>query len=146
MKDLIFDYYFQVSSSSILSGLVLICIGMLIWPVGSRWKDSLFAVLIYIAIVALGMSGNIKHLSLIGIVHAITAFCIAWLAIRYFANRVSYLLLVPCFFILVVILFNVSSEGRGLELMGRWTKTPESSLSSSAMPITPTARKVSVLR
>lgn len=145
MKDFIFDYYFQVSSSLILSGLVLIGLGMLIWPAGSRWKDSLFAVLIYIAIVALGMSGNIKHLSPVGVIHAITAFCIAWFGIRYYGNRVPYLLLVPCFFIFVVILFNISSEGRGLELMGRWTKAPDSSL-NSAMTVAPAARQVAVLR
>ncbi len=130
MKNLIFEYYFQVSSSVILGGLALIGLGMLIWPVGNRWKDSFFAVLIYIAIVALGMSGNIKHLSPIGFIHAATAFCIAWLAIRYYKNRISYLFLVPCFFIGVVILFNISSEERGLELMGRWTTSSDLAMTS----------------
>lgn len=128
MKNLIFEYYFQISSPIILGGLVLIGLGMLIWPANSRWKDSCLAVLIYIAIVALGMSGNIKHLSPVGFVHATTAFCIAWLAIRYYKNRISYLFIIPCFFIAVVIMFNISSEDRGLELMGRWTAPSDPAL------------------
>jgi len=121
MKDLIFEYYFLVSTSFIMSGLFLLVLGMLVWPVGSRWKDSLLAVLVYISVVALGMSGDIKHLNPVGFVHALTAVFIACLAIRYYKNRVAYLFLVPCFFAGVVILFNLFSEGRGLELMGRWT-------------------------
>ena len=120
MAELIFEYYFVVSAATISAGFLLIILGMLIWPAGNRWRDGGVAALIYIALVALGMSDNIKHLGPIGLVHAATAFCIAWLAIRHYGNRVAFLFLVPCFFTGVVILFNLFSEGRGLELMGRW--------------------------
>lgn len=124
MNNLIFEYYVPVASSFILGGLILIGMGMLIWPVTCRLKDSLFAVLIYTSIIALGMSGNIKHLSFIGLIHAATALVLAILAIKHYRNRISYLLLVPCLFIGVVLLFNLFSEGRGLELMGRWNTLP----------------------
>ncbi|HKJ89842.1 MAG TPA: hypothetical protein VJ960_01820 [Oceanipulchritudo sp.] len=124
MNNLIFQYYVPVASSFILGGLILIGMGMLLWPVTSRLKDSLFAVLIYISIAALGMSGNLKHLSPIGLIHAITALSLAILAIKHYKNRISYLFLVPCLFTGVVLLFNLFSEGRGLELMGRWNTVP----------------------
>jgi len=124
MKNLIFEYYFPISSSFILGGLVFVGLGMLIWPASNRFKDSLFSIGIYLSLVALGMSEDIKHLSFIGLIHAATAIIIAALAIKHYQNRVSYILLVPCLFMGIVIIFNIFSEGRGLELMGRWTSTP----------------------
>ena len=120
MQDWIFEYFFHVSSLTILAGMLFLVLGMLLWPASNRWKDAGLALVIYIAIVALGMSSNIKHISPVGMAHALIACAIAWLAIRHYGNRVSYLFLVPCFFMVVVIVFNLSSEGRGLELMGRW--------------------------
>jgi hypothetical protein len=131
MKDWIFESYFYVSSVTILAALLVLVLGMLFWPAGNRWKDTGLAVLIYIAIVALGMSGNIKHISPIGMVHALIAFMIAWLAIRHYGNRVSYIFLIPCFLMVVVIVFNLSSEGRGLELMGRWVDASVAEASAS---------------
>lgn len=131
MKDLIFEHYFHISTPVILTGWLLVAFGMLVWPSGNRWKDALLAVVIYIAIVALGMSGNIKHLSPIGIAHALIAFWIAWLAIRHYQNRTAYLFLVPCCFILIVIGFNLVAESRGLELMGRWSKSSLEQLDTS---------------
>jgi len=45
------------------------------------------------------------------------------LAARQLKVRAAWLLLVPCLFILVVVLFNLANEDVGLELMGRWNRS-----------------------
>jgi hypothetical protein len=76
----------------------------------------------YIAVVALGMSSDIKHPSPVGIAHALIAFAIAALVVRRLRVRAGWLLLVSCFFILVVVVFNLANDDFGLELMGRWNR------------------------
>jgi len=122
MNDLLFEHYAPVASVVVPGGLVLLIVGMLVFPAKRRVIDCLSSMIIYLAVVALGMPANIKFLSVIGFVHAATAFGIVILAIRSYKNRASWLLAIPCLLILVVLVFNMVNEQRGLELMGRWTR------------------------
>jgi len=123
MNDFVFEHYVEVAKITIVGVLPLILIAVLVTRKGGRLQGAALALVAYVAIVALGMSGNIKNLSLIGIAHALIAFAIAALAARKLSVGAGWLLLVPCFFILVVVIFNLLNEGIGLELMGRWSKS-----------------------
>jgi hypothetical protein len=104
MSGFVFDHYVPVAQITIASILPLMLVA-------------------YIAVVALGMSSDIKHLSPIGIAHALIAFAIAVLAARRLSVRAGWLLLVPCLLMLVVVLFNLANDDVGLELMGRWNRS-----------------------
>lgn len=129
MNDFIFEHYVAVAQITIACTLPLMLVAVLVTSKTGKIQSAGVALLAYLAIVALGMSGNIKHLSLIGVGHALIAFAIAALAARHLGVRAARLLLVPCFFILVVVLFNAANEGVGLELMGRWNNSGEQDLS-----------------
>lgn len=120
MSNLIFEHYVIVSQITIAAVLPLMLVAVLVTRKTGRLGAAGVALVAYVAIVALGMSTDIKHLSLIGIAHALIACGIAWLAARYVAVRAGWLLFVPCLFILVVVFFNLANTDIGLELMGRW--------------------------
>lgn len=122
MNDLLFEHYVPIAITVVPAGLVLLTVGMLVFPAKRRVIDCLSSMLIYMVVVALGMSANIKFLSVIGYAHAATAFFIVILAIRSYKNRASWLLIIPCLLIFIVLIFNTVNEQRGLELMGRWTR------------------------
>ena len=124
MNDLLFEHYVSVANAVVPGGLALLIAGMLLFPAKRRVIDCLSSMVIYVAVVALGMSKDIKHLDVIGYAHAATAFAIVILAIRSYKNRASWLLAIPCLLILVVLIFNIVNEQRGLELMGRWNQGP----------------------
>jgi len=124
MNDLLFEHYISIASIVVPGGLALLIVGMLAVSAKRRVIDCLSSMAIYVAIVALGMSEDIKHLSVIGYVHAATAFVIVILAIRQYKTRASWPLVIPCLLILVVLVFNMANEQRGLELMGRWIDAP----------------------
>ncbi|MBL37623.1 MAG: hypothetical protein CMP07_04365 [Xanthomonadales bacterium] len=123
MSDFIFEHYVGVAQITIAGVLPLMLVAVLLTRKSGKLQAAAVALLAYIAIVALGMSGNVKHLGLIGVGHALIAFAIALLAARHLDVRAGWLLLAPCFFIAVVVLFNVANEDMGLELMGRWNKS-----------------------
>ncbi len=120
MNNFIFEHYVGVAQITIACALPLMLVAVLVTKKVGRLEAVAVALLVYLAIVALGMSGNIKHLSLIGVVHALIAFTIAGLAARHLGVRAGRLLFVPCFFIAVTVVFNLANEDMGLELMGRW--------------------------
>lgn len=122
MSAFIFEYYMGVAQITIAGVLPLMLVAVLLTTKGRRLRATSLALVAYLAIVALGMSSDIKHLSPIGIAHALIAFVIAILAARELGVRAGWLLMVPCFFILVVVLFNMANENVGLELMGRWNR------------------------
>lgn len=66
------------------------------------------------------MSANIKYLSLLGFIHAAIACTIAYLAVRKSYGKQSFRFVVTCFLIATVLLINLTNQGRGLELFGRW--------------------------
>ena len=123
MSEFIFEHYVGVAQITIAGVLPLMLVAVLVTRKTGRIQAAALALLAYLAIVALGMSGNIKNLSLIGIGHALIAFAIAVLVARRLRVRAGWLLLVPCFVIVVIVLFNVANEGIGLELMGRWNNS-----------------------
>ncbi len=120
MSSFIFEHYVSVAPVMIAGTLPLMLAAVLITRKTGRLRAAALALVVYIAIVALGMSGDIKHLTPIGLAHALIAFSIAVLVARSLRVRAGWLFMVPCFFILVVVLFNIANEGMGLELMGRW--------------------------
>lgn len=120
MNDFVFEHYVSVAQLTIALVLPLMLGAVLVTRKTGRLRAAAVALIAYLAIVALGMSGNIKHLSLIGVAHGLIAFAIAALAARHLEVRAGSLLFVPCFFIVVVVVFNLANEGMGLELMGRW--------------------------
>ena len=120
MSDLIFEHYVPVAQIAIAGALPLMLLAVLITRKDGRLKAAGLALVAYVAVVALGMSSDIKHLTPIGVGHALIAFAIAALAAGHLRVRAGWLLVVPCFFILVVLLFNIAHENIGLELMGRW--------------------------
>ncbi|MEX2498957.1 MAG: hypothetical protein WD397_08810 [Wenzhouxiangellaceae bacterium] len=121
MNDFIFEHYVGVAQLTIVTVLPLMLGAVLMTRKTGKLQAAAVALVVYLAIVALGMSDNIKHLSLIGVSHGLIAFAIAALAARHLNVRAGWLLFVPCFFIVVVVLFNLVNEDMGLELMGRWT-------------------------
>lgn len=121
VNDFIFEHYASVAQLTIAVVLPLMLGAVLFTRKTGRLKAVAVALLAYLAIVALGMSGNIKHLSLIGVAHGLIAFAIGALAVKYLRVKAGWMLFVPCFFIVIVIIFNISNQGIGLELMGRWT-------------------------
>jgi len=121
MTDLIFEHYVPVAQLTIAGVVPIMLVAVLVTRNTGKLKAAALALIAYLAIVALGMSGNIKHLSLIGVAHALIAFAIAGLAARHLDLRAGLLLFVPCFFIAVALVFNIANEDMGLELMGRWT-------------------------
>lgn len=123
MNDLIFEHYVGVAQITIASVPPLMLVAVLVTRKTGRLQAAALALVAYLAIVALGMSVNIKHLNLIGIGHALIAFAIAALVARHLGVRAGWLLVVPCLFIVVVVLFNIANEDIGLELMGRWNKS-----------------------
>lgn len=120
MNDFIFEHYVSAAQITIAGVLPIMLVAVLLTRKTGKLKVAAMALIAYLAIVALGMSGNIKHLSLIGFAHALIAFAIAGLAARQLDVRAGRLLFVPCFFIAVVLLFNIANDDIGLELMGRW--------------------------
>lgn len=123
MNDFIFEHYAGVAQITIAGALPLMLVAVLVTRKTGKLQAAAMALVAYLAIVALGMSGNIKHLSLIGVAHALIAFAIAALAARHLDVRAGWLLAVPSFFILVVVLFNIANQDIGLELMGRWNNS-----------------------
>ncbi|MBS3747792.1 MAG: hypothetical protein KGY53_10280 [Wenzhouxiangellaceae bacterium] len=123
MNDFIFEHYVAVAQIMIAGVLPLMLGAVLVTRKTGKLQGAALALVAYLAIVALGMSGNIKHLSLIGMAHALIAFAIAGLSARHLGVRAGWLLAVPCFFILVVVLFNIANQDIGLELMGRWNNS-----------------------
>ncbi|QKK03053.1 MAG: hypothetical protein HND55_10615 [Pseudomonadota bacterium] len=123
MIDFIFEHYVGVAQVTIASVLPLMLVAILVTRKTGRLQAAGLALVAYLAIVALGMSGNIKHLNLVGVVHALIAFAIAALVARHLDVRAAWLLAVPCVFIVVVVLFNMANEDLGLELMGRWNSS-----------------------
>lgn len=123
MSGFIFEHYVPVAQITIAGALPLMLVALLITRKTGRLGAAAVALVAYIAVVALGMSSDIKHLSPIGIAHALIAFAIASLTARQLKVRAGWFLLVPCIFILVVVLFNLANEGVGLELMGRWNRS-----------------------
>jgi len=121
MNDFIFEHYVSVAQLTIPGVLPIMLVAVLVTRKTGKLQAAGLALIAYLAIVALGMSGNIKHLNLIGVAHALIAFAIAGLAARRLEVRAGWLLFVPCFFIAMALLFNIANEGFGLELMGRWT-------------------------
>jgi hypothetical protein len=119
----VFDHYVPVAQITIASILPLMLVAVLITRKTGRLRACALAFVAYIAVVALGMSSDIKHLSPIGIAHALIAFAIAVLAARRLSVRAGWLLLVPCLLMLVVVLFNLANDDVGLELMGRWNRS-----------------------
>lgn len=122
MSSVVFDHYVPVAQITIAGALPLMLVAVLITRKTGRLGAAALALVAYLAIVALGMSSDIKHLSPIGIAHALIAFAIAVFVARQLKVRAGWLLLVPCLFILVVVLFNLANEDIGLELMGRWNR------------------------
>lgn len=122
MSSFVFEHYVGVAQITIASALPLMLVAVLITRKTGRLRAATVALVAYIAIVALGMSSDIKHLTPIGIAHALIAFAIAAMAARHLQVRAGWLLLIPCFFIFVVVVFNLLNEGIGLELMGRWNR------------------------
>lgn len=123
MNDLVFEHYVPIARVALVTGLLFLIVGMLVYPAKRRVIDCLSSSVLYVIVVALGMSANIKHLSVIGIAHAATAIGIVIIAIYTYKNRASWLLAIPIFLILVVLVFNLVNDQRGLELMGRWTSS-----------------------
>ena len=120
ISDVTFEYYFTFSVVTSGFAFVLMVVGLLIHQKQQKLKTTLAMILAFMAIVALGMSNDIKHVNFIGCIHAIIAFCIA---IRFATSSKSVfakLLYVPCGLIVIVLLFNILHVGRGLELFGRW--------------------------
>ena len=123
MSEFIYEHYIGVAQITMVGALLLMLGAVLITKKTGKLRAASVALVVYVAIVALGMSDNIKHLSLIGIAHALIACAIALLAVRHLRVRAGWLLLIPCFFIVIVVFFNAANESVGLELMGRWNKT-----------------------
>lgn len=123
MSDFIFEHYVGVAQITIAGVLPLMLVAVLLTRKTGKLRAVGVGLLAYLVIVVLGMSGNIKHLSLIGVGHALIAIAIAALAARHLNVRAGWLLVVPCFFIVVVVLFNVANDDIGLELMGRWNNS-----------------------
>jgi len=122
ISDLIFEHYASVAQLAIAIALPLMLVAILVTRKTGKLRAAALALIAYVAVVALGMSSEIKHLSLIGFAHALIAFAIAVCAARHLNVRAAWVLLVPCFFIAVVVLFNIANQNMGLELMGRWNK------------------------
>lgn len=122
MSEFLFEHYVIASQIAIAGVLPVMLVAIAITRKTARLQAAAVAFIAYLAIVALGMSSDIKHLTLIGVVHALIAFAIAAFAARYLKVGAGWLLMVPCFFILVVVLFNLANEDIGLELMGRWNR------------------------
>lgn len=120
MNGFIFENHVWISQYAIAISLPVMLGGVLIQTSDGRFRAALVALVAYLAIVTLGMSDDIKNLSLIGVAHALIAFAIAGFAVRHLKVRSSCLIFAPCFFIGMVVLFNLANEGMGLELMGRW--------------------------
>ncbi len=122
MNHFIFEHYVNVAQIAIVGALPVMLVAILVKKKAGRLRAAAVALLAYVAIVSLGMSGDIKNLSLVGIAHALIAFFVAGLAVRHLAVRAGWLLWLPCFFIVIVLLFNMANENVGLELMGRWNR------------------------
>jgi uncharacterized membrane protein YadS len=120
MSEFIFNNYIWFSWSVISVSFVALIPGMLYTVKEEKIRQTLKAVLVFIALTALGMSDNIKHLNLIGFAHFLIAVAITFFATKYFRTRVARLLWVPCLLILIVVIFNLLHSGIGLELFGRW--------------------------
>ncbi len=120
ISDFIFKYYFVVSVATSGFAFVLMALGLLIHQKQQKLKTTLTMILAFMAIVALGMSNDIKHVNFVGCIHATIAFCIAIRFATSSKSAFAKLLYVPCGLIVIVLLFNMLHVGRGLELFGRW--------------------------
>lgn len=120
MSEFIFNNYIWFSWSMISVSFVALIAGMLYTVKERKIKQTVKAILVFIALTALGMSENLKHLDLIGFAHFLIAVTITFFATKYFRTRVAHLLWVPCLLIIIVVIFNLFHSGIGLELLGRW--------------------------
>ena len=120
MTDFIFDYYFEFSLATASFALVLIMIGVPITQREQKFKSTLLTISAYIAITALGMSSDIKHLHPIGFAHALIAVTIALVVVKSVKSGFAKLLFAPCGLMLIVMVFNLLHDGKGLEMFGRW--------------------------
>jgi NAD/NADP transhydrogenase beta subunit len=120
MSDFIFNNYIWFSWSIISVSFAALILGMLFTVKERKIQQTVKAVLVFLALMALGMSDNIKHLNLIGFAHALIAIVITFFAIKHFRTQVAHLLWVPCLLIAIVVIFNLLNSGIGLELLGRW--------------------------
>lgn len=96
------------------------CFGLAFSPIEAKVKKVALAFFAFVALVGLGMSRDISHLNLVGILHALTAICIAAICYKYVRNIYSSFLFVPCALIVFVVGFNLLNDDVGLTLMGRW--------------------------
>ncbi|WP_042144604.1 MULTISPECIES: hypothetical protein [unclassified Pseudoalteromonas] len=121
MSEIIFDNYIWFSWSIIITSLFVLVIAVYLQSENNKLAESGKAFCIFCALVALGMSGDIKHLNINGVFHLLIAFSIAWFSVRKYKSQISYLFYAPCVLILIVIAFNFSHLNIGLELLGRWS-------------------------
>lgn len=70
-----------------------------------------------IAIVLLEMSSATKQRILIGADHALIAFAIAAVTAKRLHVRAGWLLMIPCLFIVLVMLLNIENNDIGLEFI-----------------------------
>jgi hypothetical protein len=96
------------------------CFGLALSPIQAKGRKVTLAFLVYVALVGLGMSKDISYLNLIGLLHALTAICIAVVCYQYIQNIFSSFLFVPCALIVFIVCFNLLNDSMGLTLMGRW--------------------------
>ncbi len=120
MSDFIYNNFIWFSVSAISVSLIALIVGMLFTVKEEKTKQIAKAILVFLALVALGMSDNIKHLNFVGFAHALIAFVITFFATKHFRTQVAYLLWVPCLLIAILLIFNLLNTGIGLELFGRW--------------------------
>jgi hypothetical protein len=120
MSEFVFNNYIWFSCSVISVSFITLVLGIAFTNNESRLKKSVKSGLVFISLIVLGMSSDIKNINYIGILHSVIAFTIAFYAVKSFGNKVAYCFWVPCLLMLVVIIFNYFNNGVGLELFGRW--------------------------
>ncbi|MEM9304282.1 MAG: hypothetical protein AAGE01_19375 [Pseudomonadota bacterium] len=124
MRELVFDHYVPIAQIGIGVGFLALLLGLLVFGGAGRLRRFAVGAAGYTAVVGLGMSEDIKFLSPLGLLHALTALAIAIVLARYLRTRVAWLLFLPCAFIGFVVLHNLGADQSGLELLGRWTRAP----------------------
>ena len=116
----VFDYYMYVALPILAVSLLTMCLGLAFSPIEAKVKKVALAFFAFVALVGLGMSRDISHLNLVGILHALTAISIATICYKYFRSIYSTFQFVPCALIVFVVCFNLLNDDVGLTLMGRW--------------------------
>ena len=123
------EYYLDFANTLILLSFLIMIVGLYNGVLQHKKRKVAISILAFLLIIAIGESNDIAHAFFdswipIGWLNAlflvIGSFFIALSTVKYIDSKFSYCLLVPCFLVLFIFIYNLQYQQMGLHILGTW--------------------------